>query len=229
MKKLLLLLMGGILLVPCQPVLSQTTKKEQKEIAKTREYVSKQSKKQLEAKASKDARKEAKRFKKEGWEVTPGTLPLDKQLDKSYLMQYEYDENMAPKYLMAEAMSTGGNYDAAKTQALELSKQNLAGQIQTEITAIVENTVSNEQLSQGEAESITRTVNASKNLIVQSIGRVVPVIECYRTTANGNKEVMVRIAYNTETAMKAANDVVRKQLEDRGEQLHGQLDKVFGF
>ena len=48
-------------------------------------------------------------------------------------------------------MSIGGNYDAAKMQALELAKQNLAGQIQTEITALIENTVANKQLSAEEA------------------------------------------------------------------------------
>ncbi len=31
-------------------------------------------------------------------------LPLDKQLDRYYLMQYGYDENMFPKYIMDEAM-----------------------------------------------------------------------------------------------------------------------------
>lgn len=48
-------------------------------------------------------------------------------------------------------MSIGENYDAAKMQALELAKQNLAGQIQTEVTALVENTVANKQLSQEQA------------------------------------------------------------------------------
>ena len=65
--------------------------------AKERAELIKSSKKQLSQRASRAARKEAKRMKKEGWKTTPGALPLDKQLDKSYLMQYEYDENMFPK------------------------------------------------------------------------------------------------------------------------------------
>ena len=200
-----------------------------KEIAKERQQIAKMSKSQLNAKASKDARKEAKKLTKEGWTTVPGALPLEKQLDKSYQMQYEYDESMFPKYIMGEAMSIAENYDAAKMQALELAKQNLAGQIQTEIAAMVENSVSNNQLAGEEAASITRSVMASKNLIVQSIGRVVPVMEVYRTKNNKNKEVLVRLAYNSDMAKEAAKKAMRQDLENRGDKLHEQLDKLMGF
>ena len=200
-----------------------------KEITKERKALIKASKSELNDKASKAARKEAKRLKKERWTTAPGALPLDKQLDKSYLMQYQFDENMYPKYIMGEGMSVGGNYDAAKMQALELAKQNLAGQIQTEITALIENTVANKQLSAEEAASVTQSVMASKNLISQSIGRTIPVVEAYRTLSNKSKEVLVRIAYNSEMAKEAAKDIVRKDLEQRGDELHGDLDRLLGW
>ena len=132
-----------------------------KELAKERKELMKASKAELNDKATKAARKESKKLKKEGWTTAPGALPLEKQLDKSYIMQYEYDEEMFPKYIMGEAMSIGSNYDAAKMQALELAKQNLAGQIQTEVTALIENTVVNEQMVAEQAASITRSVMAS--------------------------------------------------------------------
>ena len=200
-----------------------------KEIAKERKAMAKLSKSELNAKASKAARRSAKEYKRDGWTVAPGALPLEKQLDRAYNMQYEYDENAFPKFIMAEAMSIGENYDAAKMQALELAKLSLAGQIQTEVTALVENSLSNKQLSQEQAASITETVSASKNLISQSIGRVIPVVECYRNTATKNKEVRVQIAYNSKMALEAAKNTVREQLEKKGEKLHEQLNKVMGF
>jgi len=200
-----------------------------KEIAKERKAMAKLSKSELNAKAGKAARKAAKEYKRDGWTVAPGALPLEKQLDRAYNMQYEYDENAFPKFIMAEAMSIGENYDAAKMQALELAKLSLAGQIQTEVTALIENSVANKQLSQEQAASITETVSASKNLISQSIGRVIPVVECYRNTATKNKEVRVQIAYNSKMALEAAKNTVREQLEKKGEKLHEQLDKVMGF
>lgn len=201
-----------------------------KDIRKERDEIRKMAKTELKQRASKAARKEARKYEKEGWLVSPGALPIEKQLDKSYMMQMEYDDEMFPKYIMAEAQSIGSNYDAAKMQALELAKQNLAGQIQTEITALIENTVSNEQLEAEQAVSITRSVMASKNLISQSIGRVVPVVEVYRNTlSNRNKEVLVRIAYNGDMAKKAALKAVKQDLEKRGDELHGKLEQLLGW
>ncbi len=200
-----------------------------KELAKERKELVKASKAELNEKATKAARKEAKQLKKEGWTTAPGALPLERQLDRSYLMQYEFDEDMFPKYIMGEAMSIGSNYDAAKMQALELAKQNLAGQIQTEVTALIENTVSNEQMEEEQAQSITRSVMASKNLISQSIGRTITVMEVYRTLSNKNKEVLVRIAYNSEMAKKAALKAVKEDLEKKGDELHKQLDELLGW
>lgn len=223
MKKLLIMLLA--IFVAGDTVCAQSAK----ELRKEREVISKMSKSELNDKATKAARKEAKALNKKGWTTAPGALPIEKQLDKSYLMQYEYDENMLPKYIMGEAMSIGGNYDAAKMQALELAKQNLAGQIQTEVTALIENTVANEQLSQEQAESVTRSVMASKNLISQSIGRTITVMEVYRTLPDKNKEVLTRIAYNSAMAMKAAQKAIKEDLEKRGDDLHDKLDKLLGW
>lgn len=224
MKKRFSILVACVLLLPAFGLAQNTN-----DLMKERKELLKASKSELNDKASKAARKEAKSLKKAGWLTAPGALPLDKQLDKSYTMQYEYD-GMVPKYIMGEAMSIGNNYDAAKMQALELAKQNLAGQIQTEITALIENTVANEQLSAGQAESITQTITAGKSLISQSIGRVITVVECYRTQGKTeNKEVLLRIAYSTDLAKKLAKNVIREGLKEKGDNLHENLDELLGW
>ena len=225
MKKLFCGIVSLMLLFGATSVFADSVKDQIKE----RKELAKQSKKELEQKATKAARKEAKNLKKQGWQVAPGALPLEKQLDKSYLMQYQYNADGFPQYIMAEAMSTGGNYDAAKMQALELAKQNLAGQIQTEVTALIENTVANEQMDQSDAVSITRSVMASKNLISQSIGRVVPVVETYRVVNGNNREVLVRIAYSMDAAKAAAKKAIKEELEQKGDELHGKLDQLLGW
>ena len=223
MKKLILLFVLSIL--TSGVTFAQSTK----ELAKERKELMKSSKAELNEKASKAARKEAKRYKKEGWTTTPGALPIEKQTDRAMMMQMEFDEEMFPKYIMGEAMSIGGNYDAAKMQALELAKQNLAGQIQTEVTALIENTVANEQMEAEQAASITRSVMASKNLISQSIGRTITVMEVYRTLSNKNKEVLVRIAYNGDRAKALAKKAIREDLEKKGDDLHKKLDELLGW
>ena len=200
-----------------------------KEIRKERMEIQKLSKKDLSARASQDAKKEAKKLAKQGWLVSPGALPLEKQLDKAYLTAMENDEDLFPKYIIANAQSVGENYDAAKTAAISLAITNLAGQIQTEVTALVENTVANKQLGEESAASITETVMSSKNLISQSIGRTITLVECYRVLENKNREVLVRIAYNGEMAKAAAQKALRSELEKKGGDLHKQLDKVLGY
>lgn len=206
-------------------ITAQTTK----DVRKERQEMRKASKSELNEKASKDARKEAKKLTKEGWITAPGALPLEKQLDKSYMMQMEYDDDMYPKYLMGEAKSIGENYDAAKMQALELAKQNLAGQIQTEVTALIKNSVANQQLANEDASSLTQSIMGAKNLISQNIGRTITVMECYRIKTNKNKEVLVRIAYNGAMAKAAAKRAVQDELKDKSEEIHKKLDKILGW
>lgn len=205
------------------------TAQNNEDVWKERKELRKMSREALKEKASKDARKEAKSLSREGWQSAPGALPIERQLDRSYMMQQEFDDDMFPKYLMGEGMSIAESYDAAKMQATELAKQNLAGQIQTEITALVENNVSNKQLSPDEAASVTQTVMGAKNFISQSLGRVITVVEVFRTKKNGNKEVLVRIAYNSQMAKDAAKKAVRKDLEDKGQELIDQIDKAIGW
>lgn len=226
MKKIILVAMAVIM--ACATSFA-AEKSEQKQIRKERMEIRKLGKKELNERVDKIVRKEAKRLKKEGWQVKPGALPLEKQLEKSYLMQMEYGEDLFPKYIMGEASSIGENYDAAKTAAISLAITNLAGQIQTEVTALVENTVATQQLSAEDAASITESVMSSKNLISQSIGRVITVTEVYRITSKKTNEVLIRIAYSQEMAKEAAKKAVREELEKKGKDLHGQLDKVLGF
>lgn len=200
-----------------------------KEVRKERQELRKISKNEINEKATKVARNDAKKLKKEGWHVTPGSLPLEKQLDRVYLMQMEYDEDMFPKYLMGFAMSIGENYDAAKMQAMELAKLDLAAQIQTEITSLIETSVANKQLGDDDAASITQSVMGAKNLISQSIGRTIVVTECYREKPNKNKEVLIRIAYNKAMAKAAVKQAVRNDLKDKNEEIHKKLDKALGW
>lgn len=223
MKKLVMVAIS--LIIAC----SSSFAVDAKDIRKERQEISKLAKKELAARVDKTTKKEARRLQKEGWVVSPGALPLEKQLERSYLMEYEYTEDLYPKYIMANAQSIAEHYDAAKTAATALAITNLAGQIQTEVTALLENTVANKQLSGEDAASISETLMGSKNLISQSIGRTIAVVECYRILKNNNREVMVRLAYNGDMAKEMTKKILRDELEKKGQKLHDQLDKVLGF
>ncbi len=218
MKRKLSILLVLAFLVVAVPSLQAADKKSEKKV-----------KKEMKRKAHKAARKEARKYKRSGWYIAPGALPMDKQVEKSWQRQYEEDEDGYPLYLVATGNSVGETQSAAKLQATELAKLELAGIVQTNIVALIENSVANNQLSRDDATSVTKTVAASKNIIAQEIGRVVTFFEIYREVGDRNIESSVRIGYNTKMAHEVAKKAIKEQLEDKTEELHKKLDKILDF
>jgi len=189
----------------------------------------KDAEKNLKKKSVKIARKEAKKLKKQGYFVAPGALPMDKQLEKAYVKQNMEDENGYPTYIVASGNSVAGTQTAAKIQAMETAKLNLAGTISTNVAALIKNSIANEQLTREEANTVTKTVAASKSIIAQNLGRVIPLSELYKNVGSDNIQCDLQIAYDSKTAMDMAKQVIRKQLEEETEIAHEQLDKLMKF
>ncbi len=187
---------------------------------------SKDLKKNIKKKAVKEARKEAKRFKKEGYKVAPGALPMEKQIETAWMRQYETAEDGYPLYIVASGNSVANTTSAAKLQATELAKLELAGSISTQVAALIESSIANQQLNSEEAASVTKTVAASKSIIAQELGRSLPLFEIYRTLKNKNVEVNVRIAYNSKKAEEIAQKTIKKKLEEETEIAHDKLEKL---
>ncbi len=189
----------------------------------------KDSEKDLKKKSIKMARKEAKKKTKEGYFVAPGALPMEKQLEKAFVKQNMEDDNGYPTYIVASGNSVAGTQTAAKIQATETAKLTLAGTISTNVAALIENNIANEQLTREEAATITKTVAASKNIIAQELGRVIPLVELYKNIGADNIQCDVQVAYDSKTAMDMAKNVIRKQLSGEAEELQKKLDKLMNF
>ncbi len=183
-------------------------------------------KKEIKKKAVKEARKEAKRFKKDGYHVSPGALPMEKQIETAWIRQYEIDEDGYPLYIVASGNSVANTQSAAKLQATELAKLELAGSISTQVAALIESSVANQQFNAEEAASVTKTVAAAKNIIAQELGRTIPLFEIYRTLKNKNVEVFVRMAYNSKKANEVAKRAITKKLEEETDIAHDKLEKL---
>ena len=172
--------------------------------------------KELKKKAIKQARKEAKALKKEGFRTPVGKLPLDKQLEAAWEKQAELDMEGNPYWYVASARIIGGNQSAAALQATNAAKIDIAGQIQTKVTQLIEEKTANDDMGQEEAKSI----------ISGTLGRTVPLVEVYRTLPNKNVEVMVTIGCTAQMANEAAVKAIRKALADKSEELAKELDKL---
>ncbi len=122
--------------------------------------------KELLKQASRSSTKEAKLLTDNGWQSFPGTQTIEKQLFRSFLLKFSTNDDGSPAYVIAEGTGSGLNYDAAKSQALEIAKSNLTAQM---------------------------TICANDST-TQNTRRIITVVELYRTIPHQGKEVMLRIA-----------------------------------
>ena len=175
-----------------------------------------------------EVKKDARDYQKQGYYVAIGAPSIERQLTSGLLKEQEVDETGFPKYIVATGRAVGETQIAAKLQATETAKLELAGTLATNVAALIENNIANAQMNQEEAASVSKIVAASKNIIAQEIGRIITLVEMYKDI-NKNIEANVRIAYNSKMAMEAAKNVVRKQLEDQTNGLQDKLDKLMKF
>ncbi|WP_020533858.1 hypothetical protein [Flexithrix dorotheae] len=182
--------------------------------------------KKKDLKAIKSAKKQAKKMKKEGWAVAPGSLPMEKALERSWSMLLATNEQGNKKFIDADGNAVAESKSAADLQALELAKLNIAGQLETQVAALIEASVANQQLSREEAASVTKVVAGSKNMIKNTIGNIDPVYKVYRDVGSKNVEVQLKIFYNYDQAMTGAKKVIRNKLEEETNIIHEKLDNI---
>lgn len=182
--------------------------------------------KDLQKKAIKDARKQAKQLTKEGFRTPVGKLPLDKQIEAAWQKQAEMDTDGNPWWYIASSRAIGGNQSAASLQATNAAKLDLAGQIQTKVSQLIEAKVANDDLGQEEAASLSNIVAASKSMISATLGRTIPLVEVYRTLPNKNIEVQVTLGYSQQAATQTAIKAIREELAKKSEELAKKLDEL---
>jgi len=213
MKKVLLL--SICLLTAATMSFGQMTKKELK--------------KEIKAKASKEAQREAKKYRKMGWDVAPGSLPLEKMFQESFERQLDRDEKGNRIYLYADGNQVAESKTAGEMAALEFAKLNLAGEIQTSVSSLVSANIGNAQLSREEAASTGDIVQSAKNMIATELGFIDPAFKIYRNVGDKNIEVQVRVFYDRRQSMDIAKKIVRKELKEKLKLNEEKLEKIMGI
>jgi len=186
----------------------------------------KELKKDVKEKALKEARKEAKNLSKQGWKTSPGSLPLGKLIEDSWLKQYQTDENGQPAYITSDGNGVAETKSVAEAQAIELGKLQLAGLIESNIASIVKGNLANTQESTADATSVTEIIQSSKNIIAQQLGYINPNFKIYRDLKDKKIEVQVRIFYETKQSFAIAKKAIRKELKDKLKKTDEQVDKL---
>ncbi len=177
------------------------------------------------------AKKEAKNRKKEGWDVPPGSLPMEKQFERAWGMELETDEYGNPKYLVATGAAVAGTRTAADQAAMTAARNELAAAIQTKVSQLIQTKTANDQIDQEVANTLDKTVANGKALIQSSLRQVTTAYKIYRDVNDPqnkrkNVGVEVKLFYDQDEAMRAAQKAIRKELEKESDKLGKELDKV---
>ena len=183
-----------------------------------------------ERKITKDAKKQAKALVKEGWKVVPGQPSIDMQQLKASKMNNTMDDEFNSKYVMGSAQSVGPNYDAAKFQATELAKIDIAGKIESELAGIVKTSLGNTQLEAGQAAALVKSVGSYKNIVAAKLVNIISCIDMYKVDSRtGNTVVSIGLFYNKAEAVKTGIKEIREQLQNESEELAKELDSLLGL
>lgn len=149
-----------------------------------------------EKKVEKDAKKQAKILVKEGWKVAPGLPSIEMQQLKAAKINNSTDDNYSSKFVIGSAQSVASTYDAAKFQATELAKIDIAGLISSELAGIAKTNIGNQQVNPDLAENIVKTIGAYKNYIATKLTNVISCIDMYKVDpSSGKYTVSIGIFY----------------------------------
>ena len=182
-----------------------------------------------ERKVEKDAKKQAKVLVKEGWKVAPGHPSVEMQQLKAAKINNTTDDEFNSKYVMGSAQAVAPTYDAAKYQATELAKIDIAGKISSELAGIAKTNIGNEQVNPDQAENIVKTIGAYKNYVASKLVNIISCIDMYKNDSKTGYTVSIGIFYNKEEAIKASIKEIRSQMMKESEELAEELDTLLGL
>lgn len=195
MKRLkLIILLALAIVLTVSPVFAQQTSKELK--------------KELKAKASKDIRKEAKEYEKAGYRSVAGSLPIAKQLEQAQMATIEKDENGDNRYYIGRGKGIGGNYKAAKAVAYNQAKVELVSSVVADVDQGTQSDMKNEDMGEGDVMTSDDLNDGNSISSIFSINDIIPVVEIYRELGKGKYEVEMTVKMQAYEAKKRAKHAI---------------------
>lgn len=201
-----------------------------KDLARQQNELNNILRKSLDAKPTKDAKKQAKEFTKQGWTIAAGDKTIEKQLTESQLLGEELmvDDSGAPtkRFLQHTGQSTAGSYNAAYASARSNAMVEIASMIETEIAGAMQGKLDNAQLNSENATSVDKYNQRIKALVHQSLTNSIPVLAIHRVLPNKNYQVQVRIAFDKKEVAARLKRALQKELEMEGDELNELVDGI---
>lgn len=185
----------------------------------------------LNAKPTKQAKKQAKELKAEGWTVPAGDLDIAQQVTRSQLYSAELatDEsgNVTKRYIMQTAQQTAGTYNSGYAAARAAAQTELAAMLKTELVTAMQQKLDNSESDALTAITIDKFNQRSRMIVDQTLTNAIPVLSIYRRLLNNKFEVQVRIAFDKKELIARIKRNMELELEKDGDKLYDIVDAVF--
>lgn len=162
---------------------------------------------------NKEVNKRARQFKKEGWKVFADAQSLESQIETAFVMESEVCEDGEPKYISVTVVVDGGNMETARMKARELAKMKFASALGESIQSVISMKIGNTQTTQNDTQSFTELVTTAKSRALHKLGRIMPVIECWREGPDKSMEVLMTIMYDVSQIGVLVDDVIENTYE----------------
>jgi len=137
---------------------------------------------------SKEAKKQAKTMKKEGWQVADGEKSLEVQLTECQLCMT--DSN----YVVESATFRATNYHLGYNTAHAKALRAIAGRLNTLISSDTEMIRANQQQTDGTLQSDIEINRRTKSVSEETLSNAFPVLVISRQLPDGTYEVQVHLA-----------------------------------
>ena len=137
---------------------------------------------------SKEAKKQAKTMKKEGWQVADGEKSLEMQLTECQLCMT--DSN----YIVESATFRAANYHLGYNTAHAKALRAIASRLNTFITSDTEMIQFNQQQADGTPQSGIGINRQTKSISEETLSNAFPVLVISRKMPDGTYEVQVHLA-----------------------------------
>lgn len=196
-----------------------------KELAKEQYKADKILLKLMNVKPTSSAKKEAKRYEKEGWLVPAGEVDIATQITKSQIYAEELlrddDGFTTRRYVQSTAIAKARSYNAAYNTAVQNAKADIAASLQTEIIAAMQSEIDNEAVSATGVEKFNMKASAITN---STLTNTISSIVIYRRLEDKVIEFQVRIVFDKMELVARLKREMLKQLELNSDDVEDIVD-----
>lgn len=186
-----------------------------KELLKAQKVIVKQ--------AVKDAKKQAKALKKDGWKVAVGAAPIETQLSDFFIKERGGKAGM-PNYIVGKSEALSGSYAAARKIAVARAREEVASTINTKVAGIMESSMTNVQTSSVDVATVQEDVSKAKQLVDQSLDKSEIVFEIYREV-NNNTQFQIGVAFEDSKAKEILKQSMSRASADQKAKAEAEWSK----